>query len=162
MSDGSIRASDDDRERVVAVLREAYSEGRLTLDEFEERTSVAYAARTWGELRELTVDLPSRPTFSLAEIDAADSDSRDRELRDRELREKELSDRASADQPMSPMARDLMRPVPRHPRPFSRLLPVIFIWVVIAASAGASHLAVALGIVFVAIFGIRVMSSRRW
>jgi hypothetical protein len=157
MSDGSIRASDDDRERVVAVLREAYSEGRLTLDEFEDRTSAAYAARTWGELRELTVDLPSRPAFSLAEIDAADSEARDGELGNRQF-----DNKTPADQPMSPMTRDLMRPVPRHPRPFSRLLPVIFIWVVIAASAGASHLAVALGIVFIAIFGIRVMTSRRW
>jgi hypothetical protein len=153
MSDGSIRASDSDRESVVAVLREAYSEGRLTLDEFEERTSAAYAGRTWGELRELTVDLPSRPTFSLAEINGAD---------DSKISNSKPVDREQAEQPMPPMMRDLMRPAPRHPRPFSRLLPVMFIWVVIAASAGASHLAVALAIVFVAVFGIRVITGRRW
>lgn len=57
-SDGRIRASDSDRERVVEILRGAYTEGRLTLDEFDERTTAAYAARTWSQLRELTSDLP--------------------------------------------------------------------------------------------------------
>ena len=56
--DGTIRASDSDRERVVEVLRQAYTEGRLDLEEFDERTTAAYAARTWDGLRELTRDLP--------------------------------------------------------------------------------------------------------
>ncbi len=56
-----IRASDMDREAVVAVLRDAYTAGRLTLDEFDERTSAAYAGKTWGELRVLTADLPEMP-----------------------------------------------------------------------------------------------------
>ena len=56
-----IRASHSDREAVVAVLRDAYVAGRLTLDEFDERTSAAYAAKTWGELRVLTADLPGAP-----------------------------------------------------------------------------------------------------
>jgi uncharacterized membrane protein len=56
--DGRIRASDADREKVVEILRGAYSEGRLTLDEFDERTSAAYAAKTWSALRALTGDLP--------------------------------------------------------------------------------------------------------
>jgi hypothetical protein len=38
-SDDPIRASDADREVVVATLREAYTAGRLDLDEFDERTS---------------------------------------------------------------------------------------------------------------------------
>ena len=37
--DGGIRASDADREHVVEILREAYSSGRLTLEEFDDRTS---------------------------------------------------------------------------------------------------------------------------
>jgi hypothetical protein len=65
MTDGSIRASDNDRETFVTALREAYTEGRLTLDEFEERTSAAYAARTWGELRDLTSDLPAPPVLAV-------------------------------------------------------------------------------------------------
>jgi hypothetical protein len=60
-TDDPIRASDADREVVVDALREAFSEGRLTLDEFDERMSAAYASKTWGELRELTVDLPVQP-----------------------------------------------------------------------------------------------------
>lgn len=54
----AIRASDLDREHVVEILRRQYSEGRLTSDEFTDRTTAAYAARTWGDLLDLTADLP--------------------------------------------------------------------------------------------------------
>lgn len=57
-SDSVIRASDADRERVLAILREAYAAGRLTLAEFDERTTAALSGRTWGDLRSLTGDLP--------------------------------------------------------------------------------------------------------
>jgi len=60
-TDDLIRASDADREVVVDTLREAYMAGRLTLDEFDERMSAAYASRTWGDLRPLTTDLPWQP-----------------------------------------------------------------------------------------------------
>lgn len=62
-TDDTIRASDVDREAVVATLREAYTAGRLTLDEFDERMAAAYASKTWGDLRELTVDLPVQPAL---------------------------------------------------------------------------------------------------
>jgi len=52
-----LRASDVDRERVVAVLAEAASDGRLTLEEHSERVQRAYHARTLGELAALTRDL---------------------------------------------------------------------------------------------------------
>jgi hypothetical protein len=52
-----LRASDADRERVVTMLAEAAGDGRLTLGEHSERTERAYAARTLGELAELTADL---------------------------------------------------------------------------------------------------------
>jgi Domain of unknown function (DUF1707)/Cell wall-active antibiotics response 4TMS YvqF len=55
----AIRASDADRERMVAVLREHATEGRLTLQEFTERMSVAYEARTIDELDALARDLPA-------------------------------------------------------------------------------------------------------
>ena len=61
MASDHIRASDHDRDAAVATLRDAFSEGRLTLDEFQERTTAAYAGRTWGDLRELTADLPMQP-----------------------------------------------------------------------------------------------------
>lgn len=59
--DWGMRASDKDREAVVTVLRDAYAVGRLTLDEFNGRTSAAYAGRTWGELQALAADLPEVP-----------------------------------------------------------------------------------------------------
>ena len=61
-----IRASDFDREHAVEALRDQYAEGRLTLEEFDERTSAAYAAKTWTDLRELTNDLPVRLSFGPA------------------------------------------------------------------------------------------------
>ena len=62
-TDDPIRASDADREVVVATLREAYTAGRLTLDEFDERMTAAYAGKTWGDLRKLTADLPVQPVL---------------------------------------------------------------------------------------------------
>jgi hypothetical protein len=52
-----LRASDADRERVVALLTEAAGDGRLTLGEHEERAGQAYTARTLGDLSALTADL---------------------------------------------------------------------------------------------------------
>jgi hypothetical protein len=52
-----LRASDDDRERVVAVLAAAAADGRLTLEEHSQRVHRAYQARTLGELASLTRDL---------------------------------------------------------------------------------------------------------
>ncbi|MEU8774053.1 DUF1707 domain-containing protein [Streptomyces sp. NPDC048606] len=56
---GGMRASDADRERVVERLRDAVAEGRLDMDEFEERLDAAYASRTYAELEPLTRDLPA-------------------------------------------------------------------------------------------------------
>lgn len=55
---GEIRASDQDRERVVEVLRTNYSEGRLNLEEFDQRVAGAYESKTLGDLFNLTSDLP--------------------------------------------------------------------------------------------------------
>jgi len=57
----AMRASDADRDAVVSDLSEHFQAGRLTVEEFDERTTQALAARTWGELRELTADLPASP-----------------------------------------------------------------------------------------------------
>jgi hypothetical protein len=57
-----LRAADADRAAVAAVLGEHMSAGRLTLDEYDERLTRAYAARTFGELDELTADLPAAAT----------------------------------------------------------------------------------------------------
>lgn len=55
----AIRAPDDDREQTVARLRERAVAGRLTLEEFAERMSSAYLARTGDELEPLLRDLPA-------------------------------------------------------------------------------------------------------
>jgi hypothetical protein len=52
-----LRASDADRDRVLALLADAMSDGRLTPDEHAERVQRAFSARTLGELSELTTDL---------------------------------------------------------------------------------------------------------
>lgn len=56
-----VRASDDDRERVVAALQRHTAAGRLTLDEFAERVGTACGARTLAELAVVTGDLPAEP-----------------------------------------------------------------------------------------------------
>ncbi|WP_411102132.1 DUF1707 domain-containing protein [Streptomyces sp. cmx-4-9] len=56
-----LRASDADRDRVVERLRDAVAEGRLDMDEFEERLEAAYTSRTYAELEPLTRDLPAAP-----------------------------------------------------------------------------------------------------
>lgn len=53
-----IRTSDAEREEIVTVLRAAMGEGRLTLDEGEERIANAYATKFRDELGPLTNDLP--------------------------------------------------------------------------------------------------------
>lgn len=57
--DRSIRASDADRERVAASLRDHYAAGRLNSDEFNERLDKTYAATTLGQLDDLQTDLPA-------------------------------------------------------------------------------------------------------
>jgi Domain of unknown function (DUF1707) len=55
----TMRASDHERERVVAQLGEHMSAGRITLAEYEERVAGAYAATHVGDLDRLTADLPA-------------------------------------------------------------------------------------------------------
>ena len=54
----AVRASDAERERTVERLRDASAEGRLTFEEFIERMTNAYEARTHAELEQLIGDLP--------------------------------------------------------------------------------------------------------
>jgi Domain of unknown function (DUF1707)/Cell wall-active antibiotics response 4TMS YvqF len=53
----ALRASDADRERVADQLRQASAEGRLTVDELDERLNDCYAAKTVPELARLTIDI---------------------------------------------------------------------------------------------------------
>ena len=54
-----LRISDDDRHRVAEILREAAGEGRLDIDELDQRLEATYAARTYGDLVPITADLPA-------------------------------------------------------------------------------------------------------
>ena len=131
MTDLPIRASDQERESVVDVLRDAYTDGRLTLEEFDERTSAAYASKTWADLRELTADLPVEPVLG--------------------------ADLPQRQQPAAQQVVPLV-PRPRHggrDRPLG-LLPVIFVWIMIAAAAGSPDTAAALSVVFIVLLACRV------
>ncbi|WP_433127272.1 DUF1707 SHOCT-like domain-containing protein [Micromonospora sp. CA-240977] len=59
--DVELRASDDDRNRLVAELHRHTAAGRLTLDEFSDRAGAVWTARTLGDLAALTRDLPALP-----------------------------------------------------------------------------------------------------
>jgi hypothetical protein len=65
------RASDADRERAIDVLRAAFAEGRLSREEHGERVLRAYSSRTYGELADLSADLPSGPLGTLPSQAAA-------------------------------------------------------------------------------------------
>lgn len=54
----NLRASNADRQVVVDALRKALDEGRLDLSEYDDRIKEAYAAKTYGDLNGLLVDLP--------------------------------------------------------------------------------------------------------
>ena len=55
---GEMRASDADRDLALAELSEHFQTGRLTQEEFDERSARALRARTGRELSELFTDLP--------------------------------------------------------------------------------------------------------
>ena len=58
MTDDGLRASYEDRDRVVEMLRVAAGDGRLSAEELDERVERALNARTYGELSGLVEDLP--------------------------------------------------------------------------------------------------------
>jgi hypothetical protein len=59
MPEPHLRAGDTDRTAVATVLGRHMADGRLTVAEYDERVARAYAARTYGDLAELTADLPA-------------------------------------------------------------------------------------------------------
>ena len=59
LPDDDIRVGTPEREQAIALLNESFSAGYLQVDEFEERSSTVYVARTRGELRATLHDLPA-------------------------------------------------------------------------------------------------------
>ena len=130
-TDDGIRASDHDRESAVEILRDAYTAGRLNLDEFDERTTTAYAAKTWGDLRELTSDLPAEPKLGAdLQIPAP-----------------------------TPKIVDAAAPYQSRRPPFIPLLPIALVWLVVAAASHAP--AMIIPIVLLCILSVRVAGWRR-
>jgi hypothetical protein len=54
-----MRISDADRHQVAEILRQAAGEGRIDIDELDQRLEAAYAARTYADLVPITLDLPT-------------------------------------------------------------------------------------------------------
>nr|WP_184292150.1 DUF1707 domain-containing protein [Nocardiopsis algeriensis] len=54
-----MRVSDAERDQVAEVLREAAAEGRITLEELDERLDTVYASRVYADLEPVTADLPA-------------------------------------------------------------------------------------------------------
>jgi hypothetical protein len=61
-----LRIGDAEREATTGSLREHYAQGRLTLDELNERLGAGFAATTQSQLDRLTADLPHVPTVAAA------------------------------------------------------------------------------------------------
>ena len=66
-----LRASHEDRDRVVELLRVSAGDGRLTADELDERLELAMTARTYGELAKLVSDLPADGSVASAPVPRA-------------------------------------------------------------------------------------------
>ena len=56
---GQMRTSDVDRDRVAERLSVAFSEGRLSKDEYDGRLENAFSARTYADLDQIVTDLPA-------------------------------------------------------------------------------------------------------
>jgi hypothetical protein len=67
-----VRASDADREATVVRLQSALGEGRLDVDEFGQRATLAYEAATLAELQEIVADLPQAPLPEIVGAGAAE------------------------------------------------------------------------------------------
>jgi hypothetical protein len=144
-TDDPIRASDVDREAVVATLREAYTAGRLTLDEFDERMAAAYAGKTWGDLRALTEDLPVQPVLG------TDLPDREPSTAAALLPQSSRTDPEVSDDPHPPVG-------PSRRSPVAILIPVA-VWTLLVV-----HGSVGPGVVFllIAVFALAsIMASIR-
>ena len=71
-----LRAADVDRSYVAEILKRAVDEGRLNLSEYDERLQNTYAARTYGDLDKVILDLPrpSRRSAILPIVEACVAD----------------------------------------------------------------------------------------
>jgi hypothetical protein len=71
MPEPALRASDDDRDIVLQALERHTAVGRLSLDEFDQRSTAALAAVTRDDLAALTADLPELPAEPTRPVEPA-------------------------------------------------------------------------------------------
>jgi hypothetical protein len=67
----ALRASDDDRDSVLRALERHAAVGRLSLDEFDQRSTAALTAMTLNDLAALTADLPGLPNEQVPTVEPA-------------------------------------------------------------------------------------------
>jgi len=165
-TDDPIRASDADREVVVAALRDAYTAGRLTMEEFDDRTSAAYQARTWGELRKLTIDLPTQPILG-ADVPGRRWSSAGQSAGGQLLGEPSTARFGPDEFPTAPLPSHPPRnnlpprpPVRRH-RPIAMLIPLVVWLLLIARSADGNVGPVAIVVTVVLMVALLSAVSRR-
>jgi hypothetical protein len=72
-----LRISDADRHQVADLLRDAAGEGRIDLDELDERLEATYAAKTYADLVPITIDLPAHPQQATPSLPSAPIGPRD-------------------------------------------------------------------------------------
>ncbi|HEX3962846.1 MAG TPA: DUF1707 domain-containing protein [Trebonia sp.] len=167
MASDHIRASDHDRDAVVATLRDAFSEGRLTLDEFQERTTAAYAGRTWGDLRELTTDLPLQPSLGAdlppgahPEANAAPQLPGTPQLPGAEPVAGPPPATGLPPHVSQPMTRNVPPPVRPRPR-LGPVLPVVSMWILFALATRSIEGAVVFLVAVVTIVTLASIARRR-
>jgi Domain of unknown function (DUF4190)/Domain of unknown function (DUF1707) len=68
---GQMRASDRDRDSANALLQTAYAEGRLTKDEYDDRSGQLLRSQTYAQLQALTADLPGHFPSSMQQVQYA-------------------------------------------------------------------------------------------
>lgn len=76
-----VRISDEDRNGAIAALGRAFAEGRLTMDEYEDRIESITQAQTHGQVAQVFTDLPrmdgsstvidNSPRYTQQEVEAA-------------------------------------------------------------------------------------------
>ena len=66
-----MRASDRDRDSANTLLQTAYAEGRLTKDEYDERSGQLLRSQTYAQLQALTADLPGHFPSSIQQVQYA-------------------------------------------------------------------------------------------
>ena len=65
---GQMRAADVDRDRAVGILTTAYTEGRLSKEEYDARVESALSARTYSDLDQVVTDLPGAQVPAVRQV----------------------------------------------------------------------------------------------